>query len=120
MKDLPGEMPADLTVAAVPAREDPRDVLVSRQGSGLAELTTGAVVGTSSPRRAALLQAARPDLNVVTLRGNVDTRLRRLEEGVVDATVLAAAGLNRLGLRPSGAVLLDAEVLLPAIGRGAG
>jgi len=119
MKDLPAELAAGMAIVAVPAREDPGDLLIARRRASLAELPAGARVGTSSLRRMALLRAARPDLEVVPLRGNVDTRLRRLAEGAVDAIVLAAAGLRRLGLSPEAAVPLDPAHFLPAIGQGA-
>jgi hydroxymethylbilane synthase len=116
-KDLPTELPAPLAVLAVPPREDPHDVLVGPPG-GVAALPPGARVGTSSPRRRAQIAAVRPDLDVVEIRGNVDTRLRRLTEGAVDALVLAAAGLARLGLAPAGATLLPADAHVPAPGQG--
>lgn len=119
MKDLPAELAPGLEIAAVPPREDPGDVLIARRLATLAELAPGARVGTSSLRRASLLLAERGDLEVVPLRGNVDTRLRRLEEGAVDAIVLAAAGLRRLGLAPATAVALDPARFVPAIGQGA-
>lgn len=118
LKDLPAELPEGLVLAGFPRREDPRDVLVTRQGGGLDDLPRGAVVGTSSPRRRALLLAQRPDLAVEPLRGNVDTRLQRLAEGRCDAVVLAAAGLARLGLHPAHAVPLDPQVFVPAVGQG--
>jgi hydroxymethylbilane synthase len=119
MKDLPSELAPGLEIAAVPEREDPGDVLIAPGRDSIAALARGARVGTSSLRRMALLRAERPDLEVVPLRGNVDTRLRRLDEGVVDAIVLAAAGLRRLGLSPAAAVPLDVRRFVPAIGQGA-
>jgi hydroxymethylbilane synthase len=119
LKDLPGELAPGLVVAAVPEREDPRDVVVTRQAGGLDALQPGARVGTSSPRRAALLRAERPALAVVNLRGNVDTRLAKLDRGEVDGLVLAAAGLRRLGLAPSHTQLCDPREFIPAIGQGA-
>lgn len=125
LKDLPVRQPEGLTIAAVPQREDPHDALVTRDGRSLGELPDGARVGTSSPRRAAQLAAARPDLVFVPVRGNVDTRLSRLIEGRFEAVVLAAAGLNRLGLLPCGdaggikAVPLSESVCVPAVGQGA-
>jgi hydroxymethylbilane synthase len=118
LKDLPAEMPAGLTLAVFPARDDPRDVLVSRAGSDLGGLGRGARVATSSLRRQVQLLAARPDLAVEPIRGNVDTRLRKLQDGPCDALVLAAAGLRRLGLEPPGAHLLDPELMVPAVGQG--
>jgi hydroxymethylbilane synthase len=119
LKDLPGELLTGLEIAAVPRREDARDVVVTRQPGGLAAVAAGGRVGTSSPRRAALLGATRPDLEVVNLRGNVETRLRKLAAGEVDATLLAAAGLNRLGIEPEHRELCDPGVFLPAVGQGA-
>ncbi len=119
MKDVPGELATGLTIAAVPAREDPRDVLISHDGVHLEALPRNARVGTSSLRRMALVRAARGDLEVGDLRGNVDTRLRRLAHGDFDAIVLAYAGLRRLGIQPSGMVFFDPRRFIPAIGQGA-
>lgn len=119
LKDLPTAPAPGLVLAAVPAREDPRDVLVARDGATLAQLPAGARVGTGSPRRAAQLRAVRPDLEVVDVRGNVDTRLRLVAEGAVDAVVLARAGLLRLGLESAATEVLDPEVVVPAPGQGA-
>jgi hydroxymethylbilane synthase len=116
MKDMPTEGPAGLTIAAVPEREDPRDAIV---GVPLAELREGASVGTSSLRRSAQLRALRPDLVIDSIRGNVDTRLRKLEDLQFDAIVLAAAGLRRLGLEGRIAEVLEPEVMCPAVGQGA-
>jgi hydroxymethylbilane synthase len=116
LKDLPTELPEGLVLAAVPVREDPRDALV---GQRLADLPHGARVGTSSLRRAAQLRKARPDLVVESLRGNLDTRLRKLDQGLYDAIVLAAAGLKRLGWADRIAELLPPEVMCPAVGQGA-
>ncbi|HEY5334758.1 MAG TPA: hydroxymethylbilane synthase, partial [Mycobacteriales bacterium] len=113
LKDLPAVQPPELVIAAVPTREDPADVLV---GSTLADLPTGARVGTGSPRRATQLTARRPDLHVVEVRGNVDTRIAAVESGRLDAVVLARAGLARLGRLAAIAEVLD---LLPAPGQGA-
>lgn len=118
LKDLPAELPDGLCLAALPLRADPRDVLLTRGAQSLRELAPGAVVGTSSPRRRALVLAARPDLTVVPLRGNVDTRLRTLESGACDAIVLAAAGLRRLGVTPAHVEMLDPEDFVPAVGQG--
>jgi hydroxymethylbilane synthase len=117
-KDLPSTRPADLALAAFLPREDPRDVLVSPHG-GLRELPHGARVGTSSPRRACQLRAVRPDLDLQDIRGNVDTRLRKLDEGQYDAIVLAAAGLNRLGLAHRVTEVIDPTDMLPQVGQGA-
>jgi hydroxymethylbilane synthase len=122
MKDLPAEMPPGLEVMTVPRREDPRDALLVRAGlsaSSLTELPVRARVGTSSLRRMCQLRAVRPDLEVLSLRGNVDTRLRRLGEGAFDAIVLAAAGLRRLGLAEHIRRVLEPSEMLPAIGQGA-
>jgi hydroxymethylbilane synthase len=117
-KDLPGDLPAELQIAAVPAREDPADAWVGT-ASSLDEVPEGARVGTASLRRRAQLLAARPDLRVQELHGNVDTRLRRLAEGELDGIVLAAAGLRRLGREAEIAFLLEGETMVPAPGQGA-
>lgn len=119
LKDLPSAPADGLTIAAVPTRADARDVLCARDGLTLAELPAGARVGTGSPRRAAQLRAARPDLAVVDLRGNVPTRLGRVTSGELDAVVLAGAGLSRLGLLDAVTDFLDPSVMLPAPGQGA-
>jgi hydroxymethylbilane synthase len=118
-KDLPTILPAGLVLAGFPPREDPRDAFISHQAATLHDLARGAVVGTSSPRRQALVKKLRPDAAVVGLRGNVDTRLRKLEAGEVDATLLAVAGLKRLGLLSAATAILDPDVFLPAVGQGA-
>jgi hydroxymethylbilane synthase len=118
LKDLPAELPAGLCLAAFPPREDPRDVFLTRTGGSLRDLAAGAVVGTSSPRRRALVLATRPDVVVEPLRGNVDTRLRKLEAGTCDAIILAAAGLHRLGLQPAHAEVLLPDEFIPAVGQG--
>lgn len=119
MKDVPGELAPGLVIAAVPAREDVRDVLITPDGAALHEVPRGARLGTSSLRRMALVRAARPDLEVTNLRGNVDTRLRKLQRGEYGAVMLAAAGLNRLGLKPSGVAYCDPLDFVPAVGQGA-
>ncbi len=119
MKDLPGELPDGLTISAIPQREDSRDVLITPHGETLTELPPGTRVGTSSLRRQAQLLALRPALRITPQRGNVDTRLRQQQEGVVDAVVLAAAGLKRLGITPKHSYVLDEQIFLPAIGQGA-
>ena len=119
MKDLPGSMPASLVIACVPLREDPRDAVVTRDGRALLALAAGARVGTSSLRRLVQIRERRADLEIVPLRGNVDTRLRRCEEGVVAAVVLARAGLARLGLLDRVTETLDPSMCIPAIGQGA-
>ena len=116
LKDLPTELPAGLVLAAVPLREDPRDAVVGRK---LADLPLGAKVGTSSLRRAAQLRQLRPDFQVESVRGNLDTRLRKLDEGQYDAILLAAAGLKRLGWGDRIAEILDPEKMCPAVGQGA-
>ena len=119
LKDLPTDETPGLAIAAVLAREDPRDALVSRTGASLTDLPEGAVVGTGSPRRAAQLMALRRDIRVSDIRGNVDTRIRKVESGEYDAVVLAAAGLARLGWIKRAAELFDYERMLPAPGQGA-
>jgi hydroxymethylbilane synthase len=118
-KDMPTFLPSGLVLAAFLPREDPRDAFVSRKAKSLHELPHGAVVGTSSPRRQALLKRSRPDLAIVPLRGNVETRLRKIENGDADATVLALAGLKRLGLVAAATAVLDLDEFLPAVGQGA-
>ena len=119
LKDLPTADADGILLAAVPPREDPRDVLVARDGLGLAELPAGSRVGTGSPRRAAQLRALGLGLEVVAVRGNVDTRLRLVEDGEVDAVVLARAGLARLGRLDSVTEVIDPIQMLPAPGQGA-
>jgi hydroxymethylbilane synthase len=119
-KDVPLEEDAELCIAAFPERVDARDALVTRQGgTSLQDLPRGARIGTDSPRRTGFLKAARPDLDVVPLHGNVDTRLRRLDAGEVDALVIAAAGLIRLGQESRIGQWLDPDLLPPAPGQGA-
>lgn len=116
LKDMPTEVPAGLTLAAMPVREDPRDAIVGRK---ISELPTGARVGTSSLRRSAQIRALRPDLQIENIRGNVDTRLRKLDEGLYDAILLASAGLRRLGWEDRIAEVLEPDVMCPAVGQGA-
>ena len=116
MKDLPTEIPAGLVIAAIPEREDPRDALV---GVALKNLTAGAKVGTSSLRRAAQLRVIRKDLRIESVRGNLDTRVRKLDQGQYEAIVLASAGLNRLGWAHRIGEILSPEVMCPAVGQGA-
>jgi hydroxymethylbilane synthase len=118
MKDLPSDLPAGLTIAAVLERADARDALLTASAGRLEDLPRGARVGTSSPRRQAQLLAARPDLKIDALRGNVDTRLRRLDGGDMDAIVLACAGLIRLGLESRITARLDPKMFLPAVAQG--
>lgn len=119
MKDMPSELPEGLMNAATPRRIDPRDALISRDHVALAKLPEGSIVGTSSLRRAAQLKAYRPDLDVRPLRGNIDTRLRKLEEEEFDAIILAAAGLVRVGWEDRVSEYLPVDICLPAIGQGA-
>jgi hydroxymethylbilane synthase len=119
LKDLPTALPEGIALACVPERVDPRDAFISLRAQRLEELPAGAVVGTASLRRQAQLLHARPDLHVVTLRGNVETRLRRVDDGGVDATFLAMAGLQRLGLEARATSLVDPEAMPPAAGQGA-
>jgi hydroxymethylbilane synthase len=119
LKDVPAELAPGLALVAIPRRADARDALISRDRHTLAELPAGARVGTSSLRRVCQLRALRPDLQLEVLRGNVDTRLRKVAEGVVDAAVLACAGLDRLGHGDRISDRLDMESMLPAIGQGA-
>jgi hydroxymethylbilane synthase len=122
LKDLPTVIPTGLTIAAICKREDPRDALILPRGKSVASIGTlrkGARVGTSSPRRLAQLKNMRPDLQIIDLRGNVDTRLRKLDEGQYDALLLACAGLRRLGLDDRITVALATQEMLPAVGQGA-
>lgn len=119
MKDVPTEIPAGLNFPAICERQDPRDAVVSRSGAGLRSLPAGARVGTSSVRRQAQLRRLRPDLSYRELRGNVDTRIRKLEGGEYDAIVLAKAGLDRLGLSARISEVISTEDCLPAVGQGA-
>ncbi|NNU16101.1 hydroxymethylbilane synthase [Parvularcula sp. ZS-1/3] len=119
MKDMPAEMPKGLVQAAVPKREDPRDAFVTLDGAGIETLPQGAKLGTSSIRRAAQILRRRPDLDVVPFRGNVQTRLEKLEAGVAAGTFLAEAGLRRLGRDDVRRLPIDPDVMLPALGQGA-
>ena len=119
LKDVPMELPQGFSLACVMEREDPRDAFVSNRFESLDALPQGAVVGTSSLRRMALLRALRPDLKIEPLRGNLDTRLRKLDDGLYDAIVLAAAGLKRLGLQSRIRAAFEPSVMLPAAGQGA-
>jgi hydroxymethylbilane synthase len=118
-KDMPTVLPDGLMLAACLPREDVRDAFISRRAPTLAGLPRGAVVGTASLRRQALVKRLRPDLNVVSFRGNVETRLKKLEDGVVDATLLALAGLKRLGRADAATSILEVDTFLPAVGQGA-
>lgn len=119
MKDVPAELPPGFSIAAIPAREDPRDVLVSKRFASLAEMPAGGTIGTSSLRRSAQIVERYPALDIRLLRGNVDTRLAKLDRGDYDAIVLAAAGLKRLGLEARATARLSADEMLPAPGQGA-
>jgi hydroxymethylbilane synthase len=118
-KDVPTFLPPGLVLSAYLPREDARDVFISAKAKTLQELPQGAVVGTASPRRQAIVKRTRPDLRVVSLRGNVETRLRKLGEGEADATILALAGLKRLHLTEAVATIMSADEFLPAVGQGA-
>ena len=119
MKDMPSEIPDGLCVGAIPEREIPQDVLISKKGLLLHDLMPGARIGTSSLRRSAQLLHARPDLVILPLRGNIDTRLKKLETENLDAIILAAAGVKRLGLENRITEYMDENVMLPAVGQGA-
>ena len=119
IKDVPALLPPGLEIGAIPRREDPRDVLITRSGEGLDALPSGARVGTSSLRRSAQLKSQRPDLDIRNLRGNLDTRLRKLHEGMYDAILLAAAGMHRMGWEDKISHYLDRDAFIPAIGQGA-
>lgn len=118
-KDVPTFLPDGLWLSSWLPREDPRDVFISNKAKSLADLPAGCVVGSSSPRRRALVAKLRPDLKLVSIRGNVETRLRKLAEGEADATILALAGLNRLGMAEKVSSILDPLEFLPAAGQGA-
>lgn len=119
MKDMPFELPEGLVVGAIPLREDPRDCLITRGHLSLDELPQGALVGTSSLRRASQLQHYRPDLRIESIRGNIDSRLRKLESEGFDAILLAGAGLHRIGWQDRITAYLPPEICLPAVGQGA-
>jgi hydroxymethylbilane synthase len=118
LKDVPTTHPHGIVYAALIKREDPRDALVSRTGQTLAQLPSGSKIGTSSPRREAQIRTARPDLEVVPLRGNVDTRIRKMREGLVDAILLASAGLKRLGRESEITEILEPLIMVPAPAQG--
>jgi hydroxymethylbilane synthase len=119
LKDVPAQLAPGLIIGCVPKREDPRDAIKTRTGCFFRDLPSGAKVGTSSLRRTVQLRTVRPDLDYVPLRGNIDTRLKRCQEGVIDAVVLAYAGLRRIGRADEITELLPPEVCLPAVGQGA-
>ncbi|MDY0375610.1 MAG: hydroxymethylbilane synthase [Desulfobacterium sp.] len=119
MKDMPGEMPPGLVIGAIPERENPFDVLISNNNLTLDELPKGAKVGTSSLRRASQIKHVRPDVEIASIRGNLQTRLKKLASGEFDATLLAAAGLIRLGMKDVITQYFDENIMLPAVGQGA-
>lgn len=119
MKDVPKDLPNGLCIPVIAEREDPRDVFVSNVTHDLSELSSGSVIGTSSLRRSCQLHALRPDIKTQALRGNVDTRLKRLEEGNFSAIILAAAGLIRLGMHEKIQAYLNPDIFIPAVGQGA-
>ncbi|MCD4787349.1 MAG: hydroxymethylbilane synthase [Desulfobacterales bacterium] len=119
MKDMPAEIPHGLCIGAVPERETPNDVLISKNGLLFSELISGSRIGTSSLRRSAQLRHARPDIVILPLRGNLDTRLKKLETENMDATILAAAGVKRLNYESRITEYLDENIMLPAVGQGA-
>ena len=119
MKDVPAVLPEGLVIAALPEREDPRDALILREGKSIEDLRDRAVIGTSSLRRAAQMRSVRSDFEIRDLRGNLDTRLRKLDEGLFDAIILAAAGLKRMGWQHRATVLMDPVTFIPAVGQGA-
>jgi len=118
MKDLPAELPEGLWIAVVPKREDPRDVLISGTGRGVEDLPAGARIGTGSLRRSVQLRSWRPDLEIVPIRGNLDTRIRKLKQGEFDGIVVAAAGIRRMGWAEQVTQFISAEKMLPAVGQG--
>jgi hydroxymethylbilane synthase len=119
MKDVPAALPKGLEIGAVPQREDPRDALIIRQGKNICDLAHGAVIGTSSLRRAAQMLKMRPDFEIRNLRGNLETRLRKLDESQYDAIILAVAGLRRMGWQDRITMCMDPSEFVPAIGQGA-
>jgi len=119
MKDMPGELPEGLTIGAIPKRENPFDVLITRDDTLLADFKPGTKVGTSSLRRASQIKHIRPDIQIVSIRGNLDTRIKKLKSGEYDAIVLAAAGLHRLGQKDEISEYLDESIMTPAVGQGA-
>ncbi|MCP3922266.1 MAG: hydroxymethylbilane synthase [Desulfobacterales bacterium] len=119
MKDMPAELPEGLTIGAIPDRENPSDVVISKDGLKLSELPEGATVGTSSLRRSSQLYKKRPDFKIVALRGNIDTRIKKLKNGEMDAIILAAAGVHRLGFSEVITEYIDHDTMLPAVGQGA-
>ncbi|CAN2042338.1 hydroxymethylbilane synthase [Candidatus Magnetomoraceae bacterium gMMP-15] len=119
MKDMPAEIPNGLCIGSIPERENPQDVMLSKNGLNFSQLPKGAAIGTSSLRRASQLLHIKPDINIVSLRGNLNTRIRKLEEGQMDAIILAAAGVHRMGMKEKITEYLSALTMLPAVGQGA-
>jgi len=119
MKDMPGELPDGLTIGAIPTRENPFDVLIAKDNKMLTDYAPGAKIGTSSLRRASQIKHVRPDIQIESIRGNLDTRIKKLQAGEYDAIVLAAAGLRRLGQKDVITEYLDETVMIPAVGQGA-
>ncbi|SHJ84129.1 hydroxymethylbilane synthase [Paramaledivibacter caminithermalis] len=119
MKDVPSKFPENLEISAITKREDVRDILITKDGSGFDELKKGAIIGTSSLRRGAQLKGLRNDINIVPIRGNVQTRISKIKEMNLDAVILAAAGLNRLGLKSDISMFFDINEIVPAVGQGA-
>ncbi len=118
LKDMPGELPEGLIIGAVPVREDPRDVLISRDGLHLEEFPAQSKIGTGSLRRQAQILRYRPELKIIPIRGNLDTRIKKIESEGLTGVILAAAGLNRMGLQDKISQYLDLDVCLPAVGQG--
>jgi len=119
MKDVPTDLPEGLVMAGIPVREDARDIMISHTGAGFSELPQGARVGTSSLRRIAHVRNARPDIEIVDVRGNLDTRMRKAESGELDAVILAAAGIRRLGWGERITTYLSTDIMISAVGQGA-
>jgi hydroxymethylbilane synthase len=120
LKDVPGILPIDLEIAAILEREDPREVLISKLANSIPSLPYGITLGTSSPRRIAYIKHLRPDINIINLRGNVETRFNKVSSGEIDGTILAYAGIKRLGLENNPICsLIDTSEIIPAIGQGA-
>jgi hydroxymethylbilane synthase len=119
MKDMPGELPGGLIIGAIPCRENPYDVLIARNNQTLENYAPGAIIGTSSLRRASQIKHVRPDVQIESIRGNLDTRIKKLQAGDYDAIVLAAAGLKRLGQEDVISEYLDETIMIPAVGQGA-
>jgi len=119
MKDVPTDLPEGLVMAGIPAREDARDIMISHSGAGFNELPQGARVGTSSLRRIAHVRSLRPDIEIVDVRGNLDTRMRKAEDGELDAVILAAAGIRRLGWGDRITTYLSTDIMISAVGQGA-